>query len=548
MKKSLYYLCLIIASVILFNIGCKKHDEIVIIEDEDIAKSYPPILYATGASFGWGLFPILPSESDPSIFEFEVNLTYQEADQNGLFKFQLSEAAWDVTTFWTPTEVDLTGACKEIFDGMEYPISQNSFPEGTLQNFFWGVSEVNNGKYKITVDADKMVIKVQKLSESTIGYLWADGEAFNSTLTRIESDVENSSRFVFKRLMSYSSENCLMRFQLTNESWDVAQHLIPTEVDFSDNVKIMEHGTTYPMTLSSVPNGNFKDHYWGVSQSGDGEYRFTVDLESMTMKVERLSSTNSDYPPVLYATGAAFGWGLVPILPSESDPSIFEFEVDLTYQEADQNGLFKFQLSEEAWNVTTFWTPTEVDLTGACKEIFDGGEYPISQNSFPEGTLQNFFWGVSEANNGKYKITVDADKMVIKAQKLEESTIGYLWVDGAAVGWTPTQIYANQANPSLFELSLRLTYQEADGNALIKFKLSNEGGWDEVEYLTPPEVDFTNVCKAIVSGETYDIDRNSFPAGNMKNFFWGVTEENNGMYDIEVNIETMKISFTKTGD
>ena len=145
--------------------ACEKGNGLkpYIVESEG-AEALP--IYGAGAAFGWTATAIPADETDPNLYIFEKELTYNA--ENKLFKFQLSEGDWDKIYYLVPQVCDYRqeGAdrdyAKLIEAGQTYPMFKCSEMTGNLLDNFWGVPEDGSGTYVLTVNLKQQTLKVEK--------------------------------------------------------------------------------------------------------------------------------------------------------------------------------------------------------------------------------------------------------------------------------------------------------------------------------------------------------------------------------------------------
>lgn len=393
-------------------------------------------------------------------------------------------------------------------------------------------------------DSEKDLVVVEPVER--IANLYGLGTIFgwdsNAPTTLLQSTTD-PNLFVVDKVIKYSEENKQFKFILEKGDWDKVRYLVPNDVDYNGNVKIVTNGE-YKMFQCSEGEGNLRDYFWGIPEGEDGTYRITINPKLLTMKIEKLNSNTDPIEPevkTIYGLGASFSWDSnspTPLTPDTFNPdNIFTIKVELNY--SAENKLFKFIREKGDWDKVRYLVPTDVDYNGNVK-IATEGEYDIFECSEGEDNLRDHFWGIPEGEDGTYILTVNLTTKKLKVEKDRGELFGL----GIAFGWDsnqPTALTPVVESPNTFTAQVTLSYTEE--NKQFKFCLE-KGDWDKVRYLVPTEVDHNGNVKLIADGE-YDMFLCSEGEGNLRDHFWGIPQGKDGDYQLTVNIATKKLTVKK---
>lgn len=126
----------------------------------------------------------------------------------------------------------------------------------------------------------------------------------------------------------------------------------------------------------------------------------------------------------------------------------------------------------------------------------------------------------------------------LHAQVTELYGLGYVFPE-----WESNNAVAvSEIEPGVF--AYRSEVKHYNDNKQIKFTLS-KGDWDKVEYLVPNTVDYNGNVKIVADGGEYDIFQCSEGEGNLRDHFWGIDNDDDGVYRFIVNTNTMKLTVQK---
>ena len=538
MKNIKYIFILAMLSILA---ACSDEKDLIIVEPVEKIGN----LYGYGTIFGWDSnapTALIQSTEDPELFIIEKVIRYSE--ENKQFKFLLDKGDWDKVRYLVPNSIDYGTSVKLASNG-EYAMFMCSEKDGNLRDHFWGIPEGEDGTYRLTVNPKKMTLKVEKLNSNTEEpeekTIYGLGSAFgwdSNNATGLTPDPENPEKiFTAEVTLDYSTENKLFKFILEEGNWDKVRYLVPNDVNYNGNVKIVGPGE-YDMFLCSEGTGNLRDHFWGIADGESGKYKITVNIATLKMKIEKAVAETHN----IFGLGIAFGWDSgnpTPLTPVTGKTGIFSAEVELAY--TTENKQFKFCMEKGSWDKVRYLVPESVDAGTSVKKVTPG-EYNMFKCSEVTGNLRDHFWGIPENADGVYRLTVDTLTLKLKVEKMEGG-LGFenLFGTGTAFSWASSPVTKDPTDSKIYVFEADLIYTTE--NKLFKFTLEL-GDWDKIRYLVPESVDHNGNVKKVIPGE-YNMFLCSEGAGNLRDHFWGIPEGQNGTYKFTVNTRTLKLKVEK---
>lgn len=322
----------------------------------------------------------------------------------------------------------------------------------------------------------------------------------------------------------------------------------PYIMPLDNQTKIGKDGVENP-DIYYNPTGDIDDK-WVVTDMGN--YTITINLNT-----ETISAVYHNGVDAIYMLGSATGaWDSnsgTPVLANAEGKYVWEGEMAYS----SENKLFKFCLEAGNWNEVTFLVPETVDYNDNVKLIEAGNSYKMQESrELPEGGgLLDWFFGLTEGNMGKYRITVDKDALTVSVEELEAytfdpATVSELYMNGIATGtWDSNAPTAMESlGNGRFSWTGTLDYAAADddpGHANKQFKfLTDTGDWNKVWYLIPSTANADGDIEEITTG-TYDLKPCTWLYGQSGiDGFFGVTEGTNGKYTVTVDVPAMKVTLT----
>lgn len=137
-------------------------------------------------------------------------------------------------------------------------------------------------------EKDKEIVVVEPIINYT--QLYVLGEAFGGDSNSPTSmNMTEANVFTIDKELQKTDDNKLFKFILEKGDWDKVRYLVPTEVDKDKSSKAITAGE-YDMFLCSESAGNLRDHFWGIPEGADGNYRLTVNMQTMKLKIEKLNN------------------------------------------------------------------------------------------------------------------------------------------------------------------------------------------------------------------------------------------------------------------
>ena len=314
-------------------------------------------LYGLGKAFGlwdsqesWKL-----TEREAGVYVWEGDIAYY--GDNKQFKFALNRDVWQRTYYLTPTEP----VCV-VEAGREYGMTKCSELTGDLRDYFWGIPEGGDGRYRITVNLRQMTVRVDRVCPA----LYAVGGNFEMDYqyAHLLPRSGQPSVFHYEGPLRYSSDNKLFRFTLGQGDYNRLECLEPTGYV---SVQRIEDGEVYEMRRGSIQEKTARGTFWGLkSRAAEDYYRLDIDVEGRKLYVHRLNE--------VWLSGKALGINDLPdALPMQREAGgLFTIEAGLSYTDADKRPL----VLATKWGGGSVLTELEVPLSGMPKEA--EGYYRIS--------------------------------------------------------------------------------------------------------------------------------------------------------------------------
>lgn len=385
-------------------------------------------LVGDGTPAGWNVAkPVETEMTSPQVFEYTGNLFVGEMK----CPMQVSDK-WEAP-FVMPkvagTVIDRNGvadpACEYVPTGS--PDSKwNIAEEGQYHLVF----DCSKGKDAITVSAKYLGPCVYG-PELHIQGIAGDNDFSSNTCPEMDYDDETGI-FSWECDLYYdnkeaSSDNHNKQFKFTdkNGNWDAVTYYIPAEATKDGYIKEIGEGT-YKMKSCTWANGaKGIDAFWGIRKGGDGHYLISVDTEKMTVTLKRLGDAEPQPEPelALWMLGVAGNSGTDSNNPGVKltrigDTKTFYWEGELYYTTEENNRQFNFIGKTGDWSKVPFYVPAEGDSDSYRAMVKDGGVYPMKKIQ-GAGQPLSASWGIEKANNGKYRVEVDLDKMQVTTTRIK---------------------------------------------------------------------------------------------------------------------------------
>jgi len=209
-----------------------------------------------------------------------------------------------------------------------------------------------------------------------------------------------------------STENKLVKFSVSVNSWDKTDFLVPVAVEKDQAYSFLKEGVNQ-LTLTSVAkdgDGNLKDWFFGIDKGQSGKYLLKVNPIKMTLEATKISSLPD--PVVIewkegniYMVGDATpaGWDITNPTPMVRNGDIHTYEGPLKV--GDMKFPTKFDWSSATYRPAT--DKVEISKTGIQDEKV------ILQAGDPDNK-----WKVVDA--GRYQLTLDTKNLTLKVKWLGE--------------------------------------------------------------------------------------------------------------------------------
>jgi Outer membrane protein SusF_SusE/Secretion system C-terminal sorting domain len=246
----------------------------------------PVHVYGLGADFGWDSrdpFPLLQMPGNKN--QYIIIRKLENSAENKLFKFTLDKGDWNRVHYLNPTSVDYNDYSLIVTPG-NYKMQVTSELDGNLLDHFWGIPEGADSLYILRVDLADTTLQIDAAHVYGLGT--ALGWDSNNPLG-LTQDLDNPDLYTWKGQLVHSDENKIFKFTLNKGNWDQVFYINPVGADETTQVKEFEIGVNDAQVTSEM-GGDLLDHFWGVPEGEDGNYKITVNLADTTVTVEKTVS------------------------------------------------------------------------------------------------------------------------------------------------------------------------------------------------------------------------------------------------------------------
>ena len=224
--------------------------------------------------------------------------------------------------------------------------------------------------------------------------------------------------FAYELDLIRSTENKLVKFCLTVDTWDKADFLVPEACEEGQSYAFLKEGVNKLVLTSEARDGvgNLKDWFFGIAEGQSGKYRLEVNAAEQTLTATKLA----DLPDpeivewvegTMYMVGDATpnGWDIyspTPMIKDASNENIHTWEGELAAGEIKIVTEFK-------WDCATYRPVT------AGTEISKSGIADTGVSLDPDGSAEEDpKWKVVDA--GKYRLTLDTENLTLDVEWIEE--------------------------------------------------------------------------------------------------------------------------------
>lgn len=290
----------------------------------------------------------------------------------------------------------------------------------------WKIEE--RGNYEIVIDASNGM-KAITIAARFLGELEPEpelymlGSAANTwdSANGLYLDSEDGNIFTWEGEILYNADNKQFKFCTAKGPWDQVDFLIPENAADNGYVEVVTPGT-HKLKRCSESEGTLKDAFFGIPEDGSAVYKITVDVEALTVTLEKVRGLEEPEITELYMQGVAGSAGCDSNNPGvqltyDEGLSRFVWEGELYYTTAEGNRQFNFITSKGDWDKVTFLVPEAGDSDNFRELVEDGGVYKMKKLRGPGNPL-SASWGISQENSGNYRIEVDAEGMTLYVSRI----------------------------------------------------------------------------------------------------------------------------------
>ncbi|WP_303010332.1 SusF/SusE family outer membrane protein [uncultured Bacteroides sp.] len=285
------------------------------------------------------------------------------------------------------------------------------------------------GNYRIIIDASggkkNITISVTWLSDLELEpelYMLGNASGKWYSTDGFCMDSADGNIFTWEGEINYNTENKQFKFCTAKGEWDQVEFLVPENATADGYIEVIQPGT-YKLQRCSQSEGTLKDAFFGIPEDGSGVYKISVNVETLTVTLEKVQGIDEPEITELYMLGVAGNSGTDSNHPGvqltyDETSGRFSWEGELYYTENEGNRQFNFITSKGDWDQVTFLIPEKGDSDGYRELVEDNGVYKIKKVR-GAGNPLSASWGISQENSGKYRIEVDAEDMTLYVFKAE---------------------------------------------------------------------------------------------------------------------------------
>lgn len=389
----------------------------------------------------------------------DYEFTYTGYLTEGEFKFPWVKggAMWTSETYMAFEENTPVGKAG-VKDSEAY-LTHNGQPDSK-----WVITDP--GKYKLTLKIDKADTAFGTLDAEYLGALPAAvymlGQATGAWDSNASTPIyEDNGKFTWTGDLFYYGDDKQFKFALSRGEWNKVTFLVPTEVNYNDNVLKIEPGTYSYQESAETSEGALKDWFWGINEGKSGQYEVTIDTTAKTITVTLLKSYSFDKDNVseLYMLGlVAESFDSNHPLPLTSlGNGKFQWSGAMDFATKDDNDehankQFKFVTPKGDWNKVYYLVPQGADADGFIQQITPG-KYPLEMTTWTDGrTGVDAFFGLTDGAKGNYTILVDVPNMELT---LTEGLVAVNEIESAQAVNFDGEVLTIEENGALYDLSGR---------------------------------------------------------------------------------------------
>ena len=480
-----------------------------------------PSIYLYGDAVTGTNTPIVLFNNEDGVYEFKGELK-----AGGSFKFFLPE--WDSAEHdWTKTDRSINAATAN--EALSKEGLDLTFTYPATQDNYWKVAPDAGGYYTITVNIKDKKVKAEYKGTEFSSILPLYDLYIYGNATATEWDIQNAAAIqkCGENVYRYTGDLKVGQFRfLTTKLSPFALSVKPAG---SSSVDVNTSG----FSNGEVAYCREPDISWNVTEAG--KYRITLDLNSMTVKQEKITPD-----PGIYVIGGGLpnstGWSTVtPIGLTKINDNIYKYIGHL-----DAEASIKFLLKKAAADAS------DAELWAGPFIKAPSPDYPITKTDmenveFLYNPSSDYNFKVADA--GYYELTLDIDAFTISSHYLGESFSSMCsLIDNI-------YIYGPAANSkSSWELSDAAAIKKIDDTHYQYMGHLNGGGdsYPQFRFMTVKDFDALSLKPANKAGAVL-VTKNGMSETGVdyrlnpdKN--WNVQDD--GYYTLNLDLQNMAISAT----
>jgi hypothetical protein len=458
-------------------------------------------------SIGWNTtgLPMQQSTGHLNVFTWTGKLTTSNGTTEGKFKFHSGTNGFcdDTWLYATVGDQSLSATGLVMANGCSVPDNK------------WKVQKGESGNYQITLDVDAKTIKIQKLITDLAIVGDATSAGWNTVGIPMQRSSDNPNVFTWTGVLSASNGTTEGKFKFHSGT-----------NGFCDDTWL--YASVGDQSLSAtgltIANGcSVPDNKWKVQAGETGTYKITVDVDSKTIKIQKIILNSL----AIVGDATSVGWNTKGLLMEQSPDqlNIFTWTGNLTASNGTTEGKFKFHSGTNGWCDDTWLYAKVADQSLAATGLTLASGCSVSDNK----------WKVQAGESGTYKITIDVDTKTIKIQKIILTSLAIVG-DATSVGWDTKGLAMQQStnNPSVFTWAGKLSASNGTTEGRFKFH-SGTNGWcdDTWLYGTVADQPLSATSLTLVSG------------CSAPDYKWKVQPNETGNYFVTVDVAAKTIQIQK---
>ena len=148
------------------------------------------------------------------------------------------------------------------------------------------------GDYTVRLNTSAMTLSVKKGNAAQKG-VYMLGSAVDKWDSSDPANVwYKNGEYMWFGNLTRTTDNKLVKFCTTKGPWHSVEYLIPADVDYNGNVRLISPANEYRLQRSSEAGGGVKDWFFGLNpDSPDGVYSLYIDPDKLTMRVDSGDTT-----------------------------------------------------------------------------------------------------------------------------------------------------------------------------------------------------------------------------------------------------------------